>query len=71
MIGAIRLFCRILVTPIIVVSFGFFWIGFMFFLGSMFAFFSFVENGNFDWKDHLKDCNEFFCEPLEQIWRKR
>ena len=65
----IRFILRVAVTPMIVLAYGFFWCGFMGFLGPAFAFVSFLEKQPFKWKDWLKENNEFFVEPLREIWR--
>lgn len=69
LIGIVRLCARVIATPVFVVSFGFFWLGFVLFLGPMFQLFSFLENEKFDWREHIKDCNEFFREPLAGMWK--
>ena len=68
----LRFVSRVLITPIFILSFGFFWIGFICFLGPIFQLFSFLEgNGEFSWSEHVEDSNEFFCEPLQAIWGGR
>jgi hypothetical protein len=65
----LRFVVRILATPVVVFSFGFFWLGFLLFIGPAFQIVSFVENERFDWRAHFADCNEFFCEPLAKMWK--
>jgi hypothetical protein len=67
---AILRFCaRIIATPIFAVSFGFMWLGFICFIGPMFQMFSFLEGERFNWKEHIAECNECFCEPFTSIWK--
>ncbi len=65
----IRFCARIIATPIFILAFGFCWIGFVFGIGTLFQIFSFLEDERFDWREHISDCNEFFCEPLAKIWK--
>lgn len=71
MIEMARLCARIIATPIFAISFGVMWLGFVLFIGTMFQIFSFLEGNRFRWKDHLAECNEFFCEPFVSIWKRR
>ena len=64
----VRFVLRLLATPIIVIAYGFFWIGFLVILTPMFQVFSFLENEPFSWKEEVTDCNEFFMEPLKAMW---
>jgi hypothetical protein len=66
----VRFIVRLIMTPVVIVAFGFFWLMFVSFLGSAFAFISFLENEPFDWGDHMEECNEFFMEPLNSMWRQ-
>jgi hypothetical protein len=63
-----RLCAKVIATPIFVFSFGFMWLGFLLFLGPLFRAFSFLMRERFSWKEHLAECNEFFCEPLRKMW---
>jgi hypothetical protein len=69
MTGFIRLCARIVATPMFIVCFGICWLGFVFLIGTAFQIFSFLENDDFNWKAHIADCNDFFCEPLRNMWK--
>jgi hypothetical protein len=66
----VRFIVRLIMTPVVIVAFGFFWLMFVSFLGSAFAFISFLVNEPFDWGNHMEECNEFFMEPLNSMWRQ-
>ena len=71
MIEILRFCARIIATSIFAISFGVIWIGFVLFIGSMFQVFDFLSGDRFSWKEHVTDCNEFFCEPFRSLWKRR
>jgi len=68
---ALRFTARLIATPILALCFGVFWIGSMAFIGVMFSVFGFLDGHGFSWREHLKECNEAFRDPMRAMWGKK
>lgn len=67
----VRFFAKILATPVIIVAFGVIWLSFVLLIGSTYWWLSFLMDDPFSWREHFSDCNQFFCEPLVEMWGKK
>lgn len=70
-IEAVRFIAKVAVTPVIVLSFGFFAVGGLLVMYPAFKFIDFVtQSDTVTFADMREESWEMFTEPLEAVWSK-